>query len=409
MPKRSSSPVGAKPVSSGVKNTRLLVLALVMIINALAYGTIIPLLYPYASRFGITPLGLSFLFASFSLAQFISTPILGRLSDRFGRKPVLVLCLLGTSLSLGLFAAATNVVMLFAARLIDGITGGNISVAQAMIADSTTGTERAKSFGLLGAAFGFGFLLGPALGGLLSQFGLTTPFWFASGLALVGTIAGWLLLPETLSKSVKKQQHREPLFNVRALGRALFSPVVGVVLLVSVVASTAGNAFIIGFQSFTVDILRLSARDVGLLFALSGVVNILAQGLGIRWLLTYVKSKKLVLVVSLLCSVLVMGATYFSYNFTSFVGVMLVYMITASPQVAMLTALLSERTNVEDQGEMLGINQSFTSLGQIVGPLVAGLVTTISVPAVFLLSCGLYAVALLASRWLYVPVKKVDL
>ncbi|HEX7017676.1 MAG TPA: MFS transporter, partial [Patescibacteria group bacterium] len=115
------------------KNPTLLMLALVMLVNALSYGTIIPLLYPYASRFGINAFSLSLLFISYSLFQFIATPIIGRLSDKYGRKPLLLLSLGGTSLSLALFASATTVPMLFIARIMDGITGGNMSVAQAVI------------------------------------------------------------------------------------------------------------------------------------------------------------------------------------------------------------------------------------------------------------------------------------
>jgi len=158
----------------------MLVLGLVMLVNALSYGMFIPLQYPYASRFGITPVGLSIMLALFSASQFIATPIIGRLSDRFGRKPLLLISLLGTSLSLAFFALAQTAWMLFAARILDGITGGNNSVAQAVIADTTTGRDRAKSFGLLGALFGVGFLLGPALGGLLSRISLTAPFFSAS-------------------------------------------------------------------------------------------------------------------------------------------------------------------------------------------------------------------------------------
>src|SRR5258708_2905865 len=179
------------------KNKTLMILMFIMLINALAYGTIIPLLYPYSQRFGIGPAGLGILFASFSLAQFLATPVLGRLSDKYGRKPILLICLLGTSVSLALFASATSIPMLFFARIIDGVTGGNISVAQAVIADSTSGEERAKSFAMLGASFGVGFTFGPALGGLVGSFGLAAPFWLASVLALAGTFLVFIILIQT--------------------------------------------------------------------------------------------------------------------------------------------------------------------------------------------------------------------
>lgn len=179
--------------------TILSILGLVMVINALSYGTIIPLLYPYAARFGLSPLGTGLLFSTYSLFQLLATPIIGKLSDRFGRKPLLLGSLFGTSVSLALFASATTVPMLFVARILDGITGGNISVAQAVITDTTSGRERTKSFGIIGASFGVGFLLGPALGGIMSAYSLTAPFWLAASIAFAGSIIGWIVLPETLS------------------------------------------------------------------------------------------------------------------------------------------------------------------------------------------------------------------
>lgn len=198
-------------LSKEAKNTVLILLAVVMLVNALSYGTIIPLLYPYAARFGIGPLELGVLFASFSVAQFIATPIIGRLSDKYGRKPLLLMSLFGTSLSLGLFAIAWSAPVLFIARILDGITGGNITVAQAIIADTYPPEERSKGFGILGAAFGFGFLFGPALGGVLSAINITAPFWFAAGLAAVSSLIGYFILPETLSDKNRRTVTNEPL------------------------------------------------------------------------------------------------------------------------------------------------------------------------------------------------------
>jgi MFS family permease len=379
------------------KNSTLLILALVMVVNALSYGIIIPLLYPYAQRFGIDPLGLSLMFASFSLAQFLATPVLGRLSDRWGRKPVLLLCLLGTAGSLALFASAQSAFMLFIARILDGITGGNISVAQAVIADSTEGKDRAKGFGVLGAAFGFGFLAGPAIGGLLSQYGLTTPFWFAAALALAGTILGQLVMTETLSEKSRVAAEGEPLFNFHHIVQALFKPSIGTVLMLSFLATLSINVFIIGFQSFTTDILKMSPTGVGLLFAMFGLVNIIMQMVGIRWLLEKFPSKKQILFGSFLISAGVLFVAPLAHTAVLFAIILLIHMIASSPQNPMITALLSERTKEEDQGGLLGINQSYVSLGQIFGPIAGGAVAkSINVPSVFILSAILFAACAVA-------------
>jgi len=395
------------------KNPTILILSFIMLVNALAYGTIIPLLYPYAARFGLNPLGLSLLFASFSLAQFLATPLLGRLSDRVGRKPVLLVCLFGTGASLVLFALAQSVAVLFIARIIDGITGGNISVAQAIIADSTKGEDRAKAFGMLGAAFGFGFLFGPAIGGLLGQFGLQAPFFFGAGLAIIGTFLGAIILKETLPNEIKNQKSafNVPLFRFDAIFKALSSPTVGVVLGISFLSALAVNAFILGFQSYTNDVLKLGTTQIGLLFALSGLVSMLMQIIGLRFLLKWFSSKKKVILGSfVICAVVLLIMSQMTL-LLPFAFVLFFFMLASAPQNPMITALLSERTKAEDQGGVLGINQSYVSMGQIIGPLVAGIVATrISIAAIFILAAGFYGIAALASRWLFIPVtEKADI
>lgn len=383
-----------------------------MLVNALSYGTIIPLLYPFAAKFGIDPFGLSLLFASFSLAQFIATPIIGRLSDKYGRKPLLLLCLAGTGVSLALFASATNVAMLFIARILDGITGGNNSVAQAVIADVTTGEDRAKAFGILGASFGFGFLVGPALGGILSGYGLTVPFWFAAGLALIGTLLGVVLLKESLppEKRGEKDEKLGKLFDLNSLVKALFIPTIGSVLLIGLLVTTALNVWIIGFQTTTVDVLKLSTQSVGLLFAAVGLINIIMQGFGIRVLLQFFHSKKNILSMSLLLSTIVLAVFFAAHSFWVFLLLTIAYSLFSSPQLVMLSGLISERTKAEDQGGILGINQAYTSLGQIIGPLAAGALTKVDLSLVYVLATVLMGMALALSRLLYLPVKeKLDL
>ncbi len=385
-----------------VKNKTLFVLVLVLLVNALSYGTIIPLLYPYASRFGIGPIGLSWLFASFSIAQFIATPIIGRLSDKYGRKPLLLICLLGTSISLALFASAQSVLMLFVSRILDGITGGNNSVAQAIIADSTTGPERAKAFGLLGAAFGFGFLLGPALGGILSQFGLTVPFWFASGLALLGTILGQVILKETLPPQ-KVKINNKPLFNFKSLYEALFAPLTGIILAISFLATLALQTFVLGFQTFTVDILRLSTTQIGFLFAAFGMAQIIMQAVGLRLLLANISSKKKILLGSLGLCVMAMFLMALTSSFLPFVATFVIYMFSSAPQLPILSALLSERTKAEDQGGVMGIQQSYISLGQIAGPLLGGAIAAISIHGVFFAAGVMFVFGIIATQWLREP------
>src|SRR5438034_6135445 len=175
----------------------LLIIFLTIFVNLVGFGIIIPLLPFYAQTFGASPLVIGLLFAIFSLCQLIAAPALGDLSDRYGRRPVLIFSLLGTVASFVMLALAQTLTVLFLARIVDGLSGGNISTARAYVADITEPKDRARAYGLIGAAFGLGFILGPALSGVLSKVSYTAPIWAAAALTLVATAMAWLWLPET--------------------------------------------------------------------------------------------------------------------------------------------------------------------------------------------------------------------
>lgn len=391
---------------SSSKKANYLMVVLVMLVNSLSYGIIIPLIYPYASKFGLDATGFGLLFASFSLAQLIATPIMGRLSDQYGRKPLLLISLLGTSISLALFASASSIWMLFVARILDGITGGNNSVAQAMISDVTTKEDRAKAFGVLGATFGVGFVLGPAVGGILGTINLATPFWFASVLALAATIIGAIILRET---NIDKRETKSKDIGIGTIIQALSSESVGRLLLLSLAVFVAQNTMIIGFQSFSVDFLKLSTARIGLIFTLFGLLNVAVQGFGIKWLLTRYRRKKRLVQNLLLLSALFMLTVSMSQGYWFFVISMLIYGLFSSPVGAILTSLISENTNNEDQGGVLGVNQSMMSIGQIVGPLLAALVVAHNVRFSFVLTSLLLFVSFYLCRKLPTRAAKLDL
>src|SRR5438309_3257923 len=176
----------------------LLVIFITVLIDLIGFGIVIPVLPYYIEGFGATPFQLGLLVASYSIMQFIFSPVLGGMSDRYGRRPVLFFSLLGTSVGFLLVGLAGALWVIFAGRILDGITGGNISTAQAYIADVTTRKDRARGMGLIGAAFGLGFVLGPAIGGVLSRWGINVPFLFAGTLAFANTILLYFTLPETV-------------------------------------------------------------------------------------------------------------------------------------------------------------------------------------------------------------------
>src|ERR1700681_1357659 len=184
-----------------MKRSPLLVIFITIFIDLVGFGIVIPFLpfYVEGTIFNASPRAVGLLFASYSVMQLIFTPVLGRLSDRYGRRPVLLISIIGTGIGFLILGFAKTLWMLFAGRILDGITGGNISTAQAYIADVTTKENRAKGMGIVGAAFGLGFVFGPAIGGVLSHWGIGVPFFFAAGLAFANAILLYFTLPETVT------------------------------------------------------------------------------------------------------------------------------------------------------------------------------------------------------------------
>src|SRR5947199_10478367 len=185
----------------GLVTRPLTIIFLTIFVNLVGFGIIIPLLPFYAQTFGASPLVIGLLFAVFSICQLVASPALGDISDRYGRRPVLIFSLAGTVVSFVMLALAHSVTMLFLARIVDGLSGGNISTARAYVADVTEPKDRARAYGLIGAAFGLGFILGPALSGILARISYTAPIWAAAAITLGGTAMAWLWLPETVHRA----------------------------------------------------------------------------------------------------------------------------------------------------------------------------------------------------------------
>ena len=375
------------------KDKELWVLVFICIINSIGFGIIVPLMYGYGKRFGITEQTLGWLTAAFSIAQFFATPVLGDLSDKYGRKPLLAISLLGTCISFLLFAEARGIVMLFVARILDGITGGNVSVAQAMVSDTSTPQNRAKRFGILGSAFAFGFIIGPALGGLLSKFGEQVPFFFAAFIAMVGALSTIFLLKETNPKGKINNKAR---FSFYSLITVLKMPTIGTAITVGFFLTMAQFTMIIGFQTFTVDVLRLSSSNIGLLYAAFAVTGIIMQLL-VPVFTSKISSKTVILMGSTLLCFIAMFSSGFTMAFFTFSGCMLVYGLFNGLRNPMINAIIAERNDSSQQGKVMGINQSYGSIGQTIGPVTAGLVSVISIHCVFWLSSFYILIAFLLS------------
>jgi len=375
-------------------NKNLWVLVFICIINSLGFGLILPLLYVYGKTFGLTQQMLGWLTASFSIAQFFATPLLGALSDKFGRKPILVISLAGTCISFLMFAEARSLIMLFAARILDGLTGGNISVAQAMVSDSSTPAERAKNFGILGSSFAFGFVIGPAIGGVLSKYGIQVPFYFAVGISLLGVLSSALFLRETNTEGKKVAEANRYSETFRSLLFILKRPTVGTAIFIGFLLTMAQFAMIIGFQAFSIDILKISTSTMGLFFAAFAIVGIVAQ-LSVPFITKMVSSRTFILTFSTLFCCAAMFLAGFAKGFLIFAICLVVYGLFNGLRNPMLNSIIADRNKQSEQGKVLGINQSYVSLGQIFGPITAGLAAACSVHAIFFLSAGYILIALL--------------
>src|SRR6266446_4475162 len=263
-----------------MKRSPLLVIFITVFIDLVGFGIVIPVLPYYAegTRFGATPREVGLLFASYSVMQLIFAPVLGRLSDKHGRRPILLISLLGTSLGFLILGFAGTLWMLFLGRIIDGISGGNISTAQAYIADVTTKEDRAKGMGLIGAAFGLGFVFGPAIGGILSRWGINVPFLFAGGLAFANAILLYFTLPETVTKDHPARASAATGRGWKELLDALRQTRLAFVLTIYFLSIVAFSMMTTVFSLFMMFRLGYDAWHSGWIFAFVGIVSALVQG-----------------------------------------------------------------------------------------------------------------------------------
>ncbi len=349
---------------------------LTLFIDMLGFGIVIPVLPLYAegSRINATDAQLAWIVGIYSLLQLVCAPLFGKLSDRIGRKPVLVVSILGTAVGFVVLGAATTFWMLILGRIIDGASGGNISTAMACIADVTTKENRSRNMGLVGAAFGLGFMLGPAIGGVLSKhFDLATPFYFAAGLALLNALLVWLRLPETLTaESRARAKERATVGEVFHGGRA---GMITAILASQLAAVTGFSIMTALFALYCEKRFGYDTAQVGYILAYVGLLGVLFQGGLLRRLLKKPIEKELAVI-----GAVVLALSMAALPFTHTLGVLLVVCFGISLGNSFVTptlnGLASRSTDAHCQGRLLGLMQSAGSLGRFLGPMVGfGLVS----------------------------------
>ena len=260
---------------------RILPIFVIVLIDLLGLTIIIPLMPLYATSFNATPLMIGFLGATYPIFQFVGAPVLGRLSDRFGRRPILLISQIGTMIGFLVLGFAGSLWMLFLSRIIDGISGANISTAQAAISDSTTEKTRTQGLGLLGAAFGLGFVVGPIIAFIslaASQNNYHVPAFVAAGFSLLAILLTWIWLPETLPAERRGAVERKSAFSFDVLFKALRHPQVGILLVLIFAQQIAFGGFEQLLSLFTLNRLGLNASGNAIIFVFVGVIVVAVQG-----------------------------------------------------------------------------------------------------------------------------------
>ncbi len=343
-------------------------------IDMLGLGILIPIIPFVVREFSPNALTVGLLSMSFATFQFVATPILGRLSDQYGRRPLLLFSLLGSAIGYVMFGLASSLAMLFTARIIDGISGGNVSIAQAYVADVSKPEDRSRTFGLLGAAFGMGFILGPAIGGAVSSaWGLSAPALLAAGLAFANTIFGFFVLPEThpVEKRRKADVSARSLNPIGGVIRAMRHAHLGRIFIAIFVFNCAFSGLQSNFGVFALVRFNWGPQQTALLFSLIGIIGALTQAVIVRTLVKTFLERSIAAVG--------MWVQTLSYSLFAFIPhewilwpASALTSFGAGITQPTMTGIVSRAVDETEQGVMMGTTQSVVALTRIVGPLWAG-------------------------------------
>lgn len=353
----------------------------VCLLDILGLSILIPVT-PYIVReFRSDALTVALLTVVYSIAQFFAAPLLGRLSDRFGRRPVLLICILGSSIGYFIFGIGGALWVLFLSRVIDGITGGNISVASAFIADITPPQDRAKNFALIGAAFGLGFVLGPALSGMLVPFGYAASAYAAGVLSLLSAIVGFFVLPESLPKSLRNHEPLK-LSDANPLGATselVRRPVVGALLIAGLIFNFGFAAYVSNIVVFLIGRFNVDASTMAFGLVLSGAVRIIMFPFVGKIVARF--GEKTIAIAGLLVQAVTLAGMALVPQFWMIYPLIVLNGIGSGFFFSTIGAMAANQMPLNEQGKLAGVNTALSGVGNIVGPLWAGVAYDSIAPA----------------------------
>lgn len=349
----------------------LTVIFITIFIDLMGFGILIPILPTFASKeLGVPDYGIGIIVAIFSLMQFLFNPLLGKLSDAVGRKPIIASTLLLTSISYVIFSFAKSFGVLFLSRALAGLGGSNIGVAQAYIADITPPEERLKGMGIIGVAFGLGFVFGPLIGAFISKFGYTITGLSSAVFSFTAFLFALLILPESRQKKSEKINFRFKLFDLVYIKEVIRKPVVGLLIIIFFlvifsIANMYGTFALLGYKFY-----HFNDQQNGILFGIMGIIGAIVQGGLIKF--TNKFSERTLLYLGLIFMMLGLAGIPYGGNFLGVVIIISILSIGTGILQPLILSMISKYSPKEEQGSVLGLNQSFSAFARVLGPLWGG-------------------------------------